>query len=115
MEEILAYNPQIIFLSNWDESAPADLYENRVEGQDWSNVDAVINHRVYKVPISIYRWTPPNTVEKPLYYLYMCSIIQPEIFAEIDMRQAEKDFIREYFGVELTEEQLDYIFHADMY
>ena len=115
MEEVLKYNPQIIFLSNWDDSTPADLYENKIDGQDWSNVDAVINHRVYKVPISLYRWTPPNTVEKPLYYLYMASIIQPEIFSEIDMRQEESDFIQKYFGVTLTEEQLDYVFHADMY
>lgn len=114
MEKILEFNPEIIFLSNWDESSPADLYENRMEGQDWSQVDAVINHRVYKVPISLYRWVPPQAVEKPLFYLYICSIIQPEIFAEVDIRQAEIDFIREYFGVDLTEEQLDYIFHADM-
>lgn len=115
MEEILKYNPQIIFLSNWDDSTPDDLYENRIDGQDWSNVDAVINHHVYKVPISLYRWTPPNTVEKPLYYLYMASIIQPEIFHEIDMRQEESDFVQKYFGITLTEEQLDYVFHADLY
>lgn len=115
MEEVLKFNPQIIFLSNWDDSTPEDLYENRIDGQDWSNVDAVINHRVYKVPISLYRWTPPNTVEKPLYYLYLASIIQPEIFSEIDMRQEEADFIQKYFGVTLTEEQLDFVFHADLY
>ena len=115
MEKILEFNPEIIFLSNWDESSPADIYENRMEGQDWSQVDAVINHRVYKVPISLYRWVPPNTVEKPLFYLYMCSIIHPEIFTEVDIRQAEIDFIKEYFGVDLTDEQLEYIFHADMY
>ena len=78
-------------------------------------MDAVINHHVYKVPISLYRWTPPNTVEKPLYYLYMASIIQPEIFHEIDMRQEESDFVQKYFGITLTEEQLDYVFHADLY
>ncbi|MGN0628372.1 MAG: ABC transporter substrate-binding protein [Oscillospiraceae bacterium] len=115
MEEILVYNPDIIFLSNWDDSTPDDLYENRIEGQDWSNINAVKNHRVYKVPIGLYRWTPPNTVDKPLYYLYMASIIQPEIFSEIDMIQEEKDFIQKFFGVELSEEQLDYVFHADLY
>lgn len=115
MEEILKYNPQIIFLNNWDDCTPQDVYENRIDGQDWSNVDAVINHRVYKIPLSLYRWSPPNTVEKPLFYLYMASMIQPEIFPEVDMRQEEQDFIQEFFGVTLTEEQLDSVFHTELY
>ena len=55
METILAYNPQIIFLSNFDEFVPEDFYNNTIEAQDWSNVDAVINHRVYKIPCGLYR------------------------------------------------------------
>lgn len=115
MEEVLVYDPEIILLSNWDDSTPEDLYENRIEGQDWSNVSAVKNHRVYKVPIGLYRWTPPNTIEKPLYYLYLASVIQPEIFEGIDMRQEISDFISEYLDVALTEEQLDFVLHADLY
>ena len=114
MEEVLKYNPQIIFLNNWDDCTPEDVYENKIDGQDWSNVDAVINHRVYKIPLSLYRWTPPNTVEKPLFYLYMASMIQPDIFSEVDMRQQEKDFIQKFFDVTLTDEQLDNIFHVEM-
>ncbi len=115
MEEILKYNPQIIFLNAWDDCTPQDVYENRIDGQNWDNVDAVINHRVYKIPLSLYRWTPPNTVEKPLFYLYMASMIQPEIFSEVDMRQEEQNFIQEFFGVTLTEEQLDSVFHTELY
>lgn len=43
MEEILAYDPEIVFLSNFDDVTPEDLYNNRLEGQDWSNVSAVKN------------------------------------------------------------------------
>lgn len=45
----------------------------------------------------------------------MASMIQPEIFSEVDMRQEEQDFIQEFFGVTLTEEQLDSVFHTELY
>lgn len=114
MEEILAYDPEIVFLSNFDDVTPEDLYNNRLEGQDWSNVSAVKNHKVYKVPCGLYRWAPPNTIEKPLYVLWQASVIQPEIFADVDMRAEIKDFFKEFFQYELTEEQIDFVLHTEL-
>lgn len=114
MEEILAYDPEIVFLSNFDNVTPEDLYNNRLEGQDWSNVSAVKNHKVYKVPCGLYRWAPPNTIEKPLYVLWQASVIQPEIFADVDMRAEIKDFFKEFFQYELTEEQIDFVLHTEL-
>ena len=114
MEEVLVYDPEIIFLSNFDDVTPEDLYNNRLEGQDWSNVSAVKNHKVYKVPCGLYRWAPPNTLEKPLYVLWQASIIQPEIFGDVDMRAEVKSFFQEFFDYELTEEQIDFVLHTDL-
>lgn len=114
MEEILAYDPEIVFISNFDDVTPEDLYNNRLEGQDWSNVSAVKNHKVYKVPCGLYRWAPPNTIEKPLYVLWQASVIQPEIFADVDMRAEVKDFFQEFFQYELTEEQIDFVLHTEL-
>ena len=114
MEEVLVYDPEIIFLSNFDDVTPDDLYNNRLEGQDWSNVSAVKNHKVYKVPCGLYRWAPPNTLEKPLYVLWQASIIQPGIFGDVDMRAEVKSFFQEFFDYELTEEQIDYVLHTDL-
>lgn len=114
MEEIYAFNPDILLLSNWDSYTPEDLYENRIEGQDWSGVNAVINHRVYKVPLGLYRWTPPNCTEKPLYWYYLASIIQPEIFSDIDLRQEVSDFFVRFFDYQLTDAQIDSILHTEL-
>ena len=114
MEEVLVYDPEIIFLSNFDDVTPDDLYNNRLEGQDWSNVSAVKNHKVYKGPCGLYRWAPPNTLEKPLYVLWQASIIQPGIFGDVDMRAEVKSFFQEFFDYELTEEQIDYVLHTDL-
>ena len=105
MEEILAIDPDIILMSNFDSFTPADLYENRLDGQDWSQVSAVLNHRVYKTPMGIYRWDAPG-VETPLMMRWLAQLIQPEIFAEIDIEQDTRAFFQDYFGYSLTDEDL---------
>lgn len=114
MEDIIAFDPEIIFLSNFDDITPEDLYENRIDGQEWSGVSAVINHRVYKVPSGLYRWAPPNSFEKPFYMRWMASIIQPELFADIDIRSELKRFYHDFYQYDLTEEQLDEIFRVEV-
>ncbi|MGN0355136.1 MAG: ABC transporter substrate-binding protein [Muricoprocola sp.] len=106
MEEILEINPDIIFLSWFDDFVPDDLYENRIDGQDWSTVNAVINKKVYKTPLGIYRWDAPG-VETPLMMKWLAVMCQPEIFADIDMKQEVTDYFQTYFNYTLTDE--DYV------
>ncbi|MGN1141249.1 MAG: ABC transporter substrate-binding protein [Oliverpabstia sp.] len=103
MEEILEINPDIIFLSWFDDFTPDDLYENRIDGQDWSTVNAVINKKVYKTPLGIYRWDAPG-VETPLMMEWLATMIQPEIFADIDMKQEVTDYFQNYFNYSITDE-----------
>lgn len=114
METILEYDPEIIFISNFDDVTPEDFYENKLEGQDWSNVSAVKNHKVYKVPCGLYRWAPPNAFEKPLYMKWTASIVQPEIFSDYDIRKEISDFYKDYYGYELSDEQLDSLLRLDL-
>lgn len=114
MEEILEYNPDIIFISNFDDYTPEDFYNNKIKGQDWSQVNAVKNHQVYKVPKGLYRWAPPNSIEKPLYVKWMAKIVQPEIFKDIDMDKEVKDFFKSYFNYDIKDDQLTQILHKDM-
>lgn len=60
MEQIYAWNPDIIYITNFTETQPEDLLENKVEGQDWSQVKAVQEGNVHKIPLGIYRWFPPS-------------------------------------------------------
>lgn len=108
MEEILEIDPDIILLSWFDPFVPEDLYNNTIDGQDWSNVKAVKEKRVYKTPIGIYRWDAPG-VETPLMMEWLATLIQPEIFSDIDMDQEIKDYFKNYFNVDLSEENLNQI------
>ena len=48
MEQIIDWDPEMIYLSNFDDFLPENLYNNSFDGQDWSNVKAVKNKKVYK-------------------------------------------------------------------
>ncbi|MFV0516353.1 MAG: ABC transporter substrate-binding protein [Aminipila sp.] len=108
MEEILKWNPEIIFLSNFDSFEPKDLYENKIPGQDWSNVEAVKNKRVYKTPLGIYRWDAPG-VETPLMMKWMGKMIQPKVFDDYEFIEELKQYYKSYFNYELTMEDIDLI------
>lgn len=112
MEEILEINPDIILLSWFDEFTPEDLYNNTIDGQDWSNVKAVQDKRVYKTPIGIYRWDAPG-VETPLMMEWLASLIQPEVFSDIDIRKEVADYFKTYFEYELTDEDVSQIMSDD--
>lgn len=108
MEEILKEDPEIIFLSNFDDFTPEDLYENKIDGQDWSNVSAVKNKRVYKTPIGIYRYDAPG-IETPLMMLWMAKTIQPEIFDDYEFQDIFNSFYKEYFDYTLTKDDFSLI------
>lgn len=112
MEEIYQTNPDMILLSNFDSFVPDDIYDNRIPGQDWSSLKAVKNRRVYKVPMGIYRWDAPG-VETPLMMKWIASLLQPEIFKDIHVREDTKAFFSDFMKYNLTEDDLSVIFADD--
>ena len=111
MEQVMAWNPEVIILSNFSEVLPGDLYKNKLKGQDWSNIDAVKNKRVYKAPMGIYRWDAP-CVETPLMIKWIAKVINPETFASYDMRDDLKAFYKQFFNYKLSDAELDQILNS---
>ncbi|MCL0029808.1 ABC transporter substrate-binding protein [Dehalococcoidia bacterium] len=112
MEQVLAWNPEVIFISNRTDIMPKDILQNRIEGQDWSHVDAVINRRVYKIPHGVFHWAPPN-LERVLLVEWAAQKNFPEVFADLDIKQLVREFYREFFEYELTDEEIRTILHYD--
>ncbi len=108
MEQIYEWNPELIYIGNFTDIQPSDLLENKLEGQDWSVVKAVKEGAVYKIPIGGYRWDPPG-VETPLMIKWLAKIQHPELFEDMDMRQEVKEFYKEVYHFDLTEEMLSQI------
>lgn len=111
MEEIYTWNPEIIVISSLTETMPEDLYNNTVSGQDWSNVDAVINKRVYKNPLGVFHWYAPCG-DAPLMINWMAQIQHPQLFT-YDMAEQVRSYYKEFYGYDLTDEQIEGILTAN--
>ena len=105
MEQMMLWNPDLIYIGNFTEIQPSDLLENKLEGEDWSLIKAVQEGQVYKIPIGGYRWDPPG-VETPLMIKWAASHQYPELFADMDMKEEVSEFYQEVYNFTLTDEML---------
>ena len=112
MEQVYKWNPTIIFITNFTAAQPDDLYNNTIGNYDWSAVDAVKNQKVYKMPLGMYRSYTPGA-DTPVTLLWFAKNTYPELFEDIDMIQETKDYYKEVFGVELTDDQASAIFEPN--
>ena len=109
MEQIYAWDPSLIFITNFTTAFPEDIYNNTVGAYDWSAIDAVVNQRVYKMPLGMYRSYTPG-VDTPITLLWLAKTAYPEYFSDIDIITETKNYYKEVFGVELTDAQAASIF-----
>lgn len=109
MEQIYNWNPEIIYITNFTEIQPEDLYNNTIPGQDWSEVEAVKNKQVYKIPLGIYRWFPPSG-DAPLMLKWLANNNQPELF-NFDMNAEIKSYYKDFYGYDVTDEEVEQILH----
>ena len=102
MEQVYEWDPDVVYITNFTPTQPEDIYNNAIGGDDWSSVKAVIDQRVYKMPLGSYRSYTPGT-DTPMTLLWMAKTMYPDLFADIDMNQEVKDYYMEIYGVELED------------
>lgn len=109
MEQIYAWNPSMIYITNFTAAQPEDLYNNTIGNYDWSATSAVQNEKVYKMPLGMYRSYTPGA-DTPVTLLWFAKTTYPELFEDIDIIQETKDYYKQVFDVELTDDQAASIF-----
>ncbi len=109
MEQIMLWNPDIIYVGNFSDEMPEDFITNSFESQDWSTINAIKEKAIYKVPLGVYRWDPPSQ-ESPLMWKWLLKKQHPEL-ADYDMKVVTGDFYEEFYDYTLSEEQLSEIFY----
>ena len=107
MEQIYTWDPEIIYLTNFTEIQPEDIYNNTIPGQDWSELTAVKNKQVYKIPLGIYRWFPPSG-DAPLMLKWLATKNQPELF-DYDMNKEIRTYYKDFYEFDLTDEEITQI------
>lgn len=109
MEQVYAWNPEHILITNFTSAQPEDLYNNTIGAYDWSAVAAVKNEKVDKMPLGMYR-SYTCGVDTPVTLLWMAKTVYPELFEDINITEETKKYYKEVFGIELTDEQAEMIF-----
>lgn len=105
MEQVYEWQPDVIFITNFTNTKPADLYANAVGSDDWSLVKAVQEQQVYKMPLGSFR-TYSVSADMPVTLLWVAKTIYPDLFSDIDTAAEVKDFYQRIYGVTLTDEQV---------
>lgn len=109
MEQVYEWDPDVIVITNFTQAKPDDLYNNAIGSDDWSNVSAVKNQRVYKMPLGTYRTYTPS-VDSPMTLEWLAQAVYPELFKDMDVKADVKDYYQNLFGVTLTDEQVDQMY-----
>lgn len=107
-EQLLAWDPDVLLLGNFDAAVPDDFYDNPV----FSALSAVRNKRVYKVPLGGYRWDPPSQ-ESPLMWLWLAEVLYGDAM-DSDIRAETVRFFQEVYGYALSDRQIDAILQFDL-
>lgn len=105
MEQVYEWDPDVIVITNFTQTKPDDLYNNAIGSDDWSNVTAVKNKRVYKMPLGSYRTYTPG-VDTPMTLEWLAQAVYPEIFASYDVQEDVKDYYQNLYGITLTDTQV---------
>ena len=109
MEQVYAWNPDTIIVTNFTAAQPEDLMNNTIGNYDWSTVAAIQNGRVFKMPLGMYRSYTPGA-DTPVTLLWLAKSVYPELFEDIDITERARSYYKDVFGVELTDEQIASIF-----
>ena len=108
MEQVYAWNPEIVFLTNFTATQPEDLYQSG-GSRDWSQICAVQEKQVYKMPLGMYRSYTPGA-DTPITLLWLAKRVYPALFEDIDLTEEVKTYYKMVFGVDSSDEQINQIF-----
>ncbi|ABN07882.1 periplasmic binding protein [Methanocorpusculum labreanum Z] len=99
-EEVLALNPDVIIIGG---PAQHELYDELMASEEWKEINAVKNGRVYTNPNGLFPWERFG-MESALQILFAASVIHPDLF-QVDMVSEVQDFYKEFVGIDLTKEE----------
>ncbi|MDD2390890.1 MAG: ABC transporter substrate-binding protein [Desulfobacterales bacterium] len=106
MEQVLEWNPDIIVINS---GSPEDLAGN----PQWRSIAAVQNKQIYCQPAGVFIFNRPTAESAALYPLWLAAVAYPDRFSDISLKKEIKNFYRDIFDFELTEEQVHKILAGD--
>lgn len=107
MEQVYAWDPDLIFITNFTPAEPQDLYRNAYH--DWKPVKAVREKQVFKMPLGTYRTFTPSA-DTPVTLLWLAKCAYPTLFSDINIEREAENYYSKLFGIHLSEAEIRSIF-----
>lgn len=102
-EQLYSWDPDIILVDNHG-GLPGLVMESMYrEGSKWSTLSAVQNQQLHRIPAGVFFLDKGTTTT--LLVLWMATILQPELFSDINMVEEVKYYYSEFYEFDLTDEQ----------
>jgi iron complex transport system substrate-binding protein len=105
MEDLVAWNPDVIIATD-----PA-MRDKILHSDQWKNISAVKNNRVHLNPKGVYLWSV-RSAEEALQVLWAAKVIQPGLFADLDLDEEVRKFYKIYYHYNLTRDELHAIING---
>ena len=106
-EDAISRNPDVIMISG---IYSAELKSELENSPEWSQVTAVSENQVYQMPIGFISWDFYG-VEYPLLKLWIAKQLYPDLIDK-DLHEETKAFHEKFYGVDFSDEEIDYILNA---
>lgn len=104
-EFVLGADPDVVIVAD-----PKDVDALKTDA-NLSQLRAVKEGRILVTPVGAHIWGN-RTSEQPLTVLWLATHLYPDLFSQDDLRAAVRDYYKDFFGADLTDEQIGSVLSA---
>ena len=102
-EQLYSWDPDIILVDNHGGLPGLVMQSMYRENSKWSTLSAVQNQQLHRIPAGVFFLDKGSTTT--LLVLWMATILQPELFSDIDMVEEVKYYYSEFYEYDLSDEE----------
>lgn len=103
IEKVMTWDPDVIVVTGGYDLA--GLYDDGAIQE----LSAIRNRQVHAAPIGAFWWERPSP-ESILGFLWLAQVVYPDYATDIDLARETKDFFREFYDYELSDEEYQSFF-----
>lgn len=103
LEQILLWDPEVIIVNE------EEVDDYIMNNEQWANIKAVKDKKLYKMPTGVSRWGHPGSLETPLAILWTAKTLYPMYTSDINLKEEVQRFYSEFFNYQLSNEDVESI------
>lgn len=106
LEQVLLWNPDVIITVAESNNNTTSFFHTVYQNEDWKNINAVKNIKVYGIPQNPFGWFDrPTSVNRIIGIKWLGNILYPEVY-KYDMIQEVKDFYEMFYNYIISDEEV---------